>query len=84
MPSARGPAPIYCSPAHRQSAYRQRRRDEGLAPGEPTPRPSLREEFEALQQTLREVSDATSWAAARRILADAVEKDPRIGEREKP
>jgi hypothetical protein len=55
-----------------------------LAPGEPTPRPSLREEFEALQQTLREVSDATSWAAARRILADAVEKDPRIGEREKP
>jgi hypothetical protein len=72
FPSARGPAPKYCSPAHRQGAYLQRRRDEGLAAGEPTPRPSLREEFEALERALIEASTAKSWVEARRLIGNAL------------
>jgi hypothetical protein len=69
VPSARGPAPRYCSPAHRQAKYRQRRRDEGLEAAEALPHPSLREEFEALRLALAEAAAAKSWAEARRLIS---------------
>ncbi len=81
MPSRRGPAPTYCSPAHRQGAYRQRRREEGLAAGEPAPRPNLREEFEALQGALRKASTAKSWGEARQLLGNGLaEPEPPVSD----
>jgi len=85
LPSARGPAPKYCSPAHRQGAYRQRRRDEGLAVGEPAPRPSLREEVEALQGALRKASTAKSWSEARQLLGDGLaHPEPSVSDARRP
>ena len=83
MPSRRGPAPIYCSPAHRQAAYRQRLR-ERRAKNSPAPTPNVPDALEAMRGALREASDASSWAVARRILARAVEKNPGTSGREKP
>jgi len=68
VPSRRGPAPSYCSAAHRQAAYRQRRRDEGrTAP----PRPgqlTLRDEVGLLQAALAEIADVARWSTAREVL----------------
>ena len=71
VPSRRGPAPIYCSPAHRQAAYRQRRLGEGRTSSAPAR--SVRDELEMLRGALREASDASSWAEARRILVHNLE-----------
>jgi len=66
--------PTYCSPAHRQAAYRERlAENRELVPG----RPSLREEFEALRTALERVSHAKSWAEARRLLGEGVGIDGR-------
>ena len=84
MPSQRGPAPMYCSPAHRQAAYRQRKREEGHTTSSPAPAPSLRDELEALRGALREASEAANWTAARRMLARSLEDSPKQGGRKKP
>ncbi|MGH8996283.1 MAG: hypothetical protein ACRDYB_09695 [Acidimicrobiales bacterium] len=68
MPSARGPAPSYCSPAHRQAAYRERRAA-ALAPNR-TSRVTLHEEITAIRIALAAAARAATWADARQALAD--------------
>jgi len=69
VPSARGPAPTYCSPAHRQAAYRRRRRGQGATPGSPPLATSERHELDALRRVLEDAVTVDRWAEARRVLA---------------
>lgn len=71
VPSRRGPAPIYCSPAHRQAAYRERHHTEPTGP-QRSPQRSVRDELDALRDVLEDASAATSWTMARRILNGAL------------
>lgn len=64
--SRRGPAPIYCSPAHRQAAYRERQRP----PGGPVPRQRFRGKLESLQRALGEAAGEEHWCDARRLILD--------------
>ena len=74
MPSTRGPAPKYCSQAHRQAAYRERMAEKReLTPAQP----SLREEVETLRTALERASRAKSWAEARDALSAALRKNRR-------
>ena len=74
IPSTRGPVPTYCSPAHRQAAYRERHLEESQArPGQP----SLRENVEALRMAVQRASNTKSWAEARQILAEVDSDDGR-------
>jgi hypothetical protein len=66
VPSTRGPAPSYCSVAHRQAAYRERRAAE-RAPGRS--RVTLHDEIRSIRSALEEAADAKTWPAARRALA---------------
>ena len=68
LPCARGPAPIYCSPAHRQAAYRRRRREHGRTPGSTPSAMSVRHELEALRRLLEDAVTVDRWAEARRLL----------------
>jgi len=72
IPSARGPVPTYCSPAHRQAAYRER-----IAEDRETvsTQPSLREEVETLRTALGRASHAKSWTEGRRVLAEGLDAD---------
>ena len=72
FPSRRGPAPRYCSAAHRQAHYRQHLLDEERRPGMPLPPVSLRSEVEALRQLLEHLSTAPTWPQARRVLAEGL------------
>ncbi len=68
VPSARGPAPSYCSPAHRQAAYRQRRAAErGVAR---TSRMTLHDEIRAIRAALDAAAQAKTWREGRQALAD--------------
>jgi hypothetical protein len=67
VPSARGPAPLYCSPAHRQAAYRERHattRENGLRAR------TFGQELKTLRTLLQRASAAASWTEARRILSE--------------
>jgi len=66
--------PTYCSPAHRQAAYRERVAD-SREPDQP--HLSLRLQIEMLRAALEDVSRAKSWSEARRLLAEWLETDRR-------
>ena len=55
MPSARGPAPIYCRPAHRQAAYRDRLRSEAGS-SEPAARSVLARRVDDLERQVDQLS----------------------------
>ncbi len=63
--------PTYCSPAHRQAAYRER-----IAEDRETvsTQPSLREEVETLRTALGRASRAKSWTEGRRVLGEELER----------
>jgi uncharacterized protein YhaN len=68
VPSTRGPAPSYCSPAHRQAAYRERRAAE-RAPTRAR-RVTLHDELREIRVALDAAGRARTWTEARRALAD--------------
>lgn len=73
VPSTRGPVPTYCSPAHRQAAYRQRHRRGPVAEGQPR----LRDELDMLRMILERASHTKSWGEAREVLAEGLDTDGR-------
>jgi hypothetical protein len=83
LPSQRGPAPIYCSSAHRQAAYRQRRLERSRKLGSSTQVRNVRDELESLREVLREASEAPNWTAARRVLTRGLEENREQGGRAK-
>ncbi|MHB1509604.1 MAG: hypothetical protein ACYCST_07720 [Acidimicrobiales bacterium] len=76
-PSRRGPAPSYCSAAHRQAMHRERHRPDA----DPAVEPSLREQVAVLRRGLEDASAAASWSEARRALVRTLGpiREPSIG-----
>ncbi|MHB1771499.1 MAG: hypothetical protein ACYCST_07100 [Acidimicrobiales bacterium] len=71
-PSRRGPAPSYCSAAHRQAMYRERHRPPELRTGSP----AMAKELELFRVALAAAAGEARWLDARRILLDFAEKGP--------
>jgi len=76
VPSTRGPVATYCSPSHRQAAYRERQRAQRA--GAPPPPRSVVEEIVRLRTVLARAAEARSWSEARQVLAGV--DDDRGGE----
>jgi len=66
VPSTRGPVATYCSPSHRQAAYRERQRAQRA--GAPPPPRSVSEEIVRLRTVLARAAEARSWSEARQVL----------------
>jgi len=73
--SARGPAPSYCSPAHRQAAYRERHAIERPSRARQATYAELvaaARRSEVLELALIEASAKPSWGAARAVLGEVL------------
>ncbi len=66
VPSRRGPAPTYCSPAHRQAMFRARHR----APQRPQTAEGAGAAIHELWEALRAAAAEEHWARARQVLLD--------------
>lgn len=79
VPSTRGPVATYCSPSHRQAAYRERKRAERT--GAPPPPRSVAQEIVRLRSVLARAAEARSWSEARKVLADVDQGDGKGAQR---
>lgn len=72
LPSTRGPAPSYCSPAHRQAAYRQRLLDKRVVGDAAPPLMSVPDQLGELRALLERAATLATWPQARRALAEGI------------
>ena len=68
-PSRRGPAPEYCSPAHRQAMYRARHRPPDRRPVVPE---GVAGALRELGEAVRAAAAEEDWSAARRVLLEHI------------